>query len=176
MSLTTANGEVLSLQIVCFSSDGFKSLGRSSHFLMAINELSHEVFPWLTSTGHRRKIGELGESLKSTFSIGIKSPNTFGNFINCAEERFILALECRVKLEEIRALHIPVREMGLRHQRVAVGQKFVKGGHDRIGGYSVGYCFRRHGILVIWGFDEILWILVQSGKTFSAQLYRFMLV
>ena len=66
-----------------------------------------------------------------------------GNVVNSGEEFFVLRLEGDVELKKIGALDIPVCEMGLGHEGVAVGNEGFEGGGDLVLG--LGFC-SSHGM------------------------------
>lgn len=134
MSLTTLDGEVLSFEIVGFSGGVFNSLGGGGDFFVAINQMGHEVLGGKATDRKGGEFGEFREALKSAFGVSAKGANALGDFVDGSEQLFVLRLKRGVELEEIGAFDVPMSEMGLCHQRVAVGEEFLKRSRYWIGG------------------------------------------
>jgi hypothetical protein len=123
MGLDSPDYQVLSFEVVGFACGFAEGVSIAKEDLVRVNQVSDEVFGWERCHGLLPDLRSLCERGQSAGRENIQSTKAFGDFIDCGEQLFILPLERNMKLEEIGTLDVPMRQMGLPHECVRIGEK-----------------------------------------------------
>lgn len=129
------NGEIFGFGVICFTCGAAESIETLNQCFMRDSETCDEILSRATRRQFPdgRKVSKGGQS---AWRVGIERAKVLGDFVDSGEKFLILPLESGVKVEEVRPLDIPVRQMGLAHELVAVGEEVNQTFNDRRSGFS----------------------------------------
>lgn len=145
VDLDATDGEVLSFEVVGVFGGVADGLGAGDGLFMALDEVSDEVFGGGVGDAELVDFGQFGQGGEAAGGEDVQGAEAFGYFVDGGEEFLVLGLEGGVELEEGGAFDVPVREVGLGHQRIAVGEQRVEGGGDGGDAGGGGFGGRAHG-------------------------------
>lgn len=129
--LDAFNHQILSFQVISLSGKITGANGVIDDFFMANNQggdvilLRHGGFEVI----HSRSFGEHSQAANG---IGIQRANAFGDFIDGFKKVLVMFFKSFVKLEKARAFHVPMCQVGKRHQGVAVGENKIQAFNETI--------------------------------------------
>lgn len=132
MRLNPADDKVLSFQIIGFSGGFTKDCGIGDENFVGIDEMSDKILRGSGLDGQFLDAGRLGQRFQTAGSKHVECPEALGDFINCGEQFLVLPLKGDVKLEKIRSFDIPMREMGLCHEGVGIGEQSLQAFDDGV--------------------------------------------
>ncbi len=146
----TLDEEVFGLGIASFPGNSSAVFRICDQGLVVFDKVSDIVLSRKTAF-HAADLAHSGKHIETTRGIGLEGAQVLGDVVDRGEEFFVLSLEGDVQLEKVWSFHIPVREVGLSHQGIAVGKESLQRGDDL--GVGIGVCSSGHA----HGFEDALY-------------------